>query len=298
MGAGHDRRALAAAALAAAAAHAGPALCRYSPALRRALGVRDRGTDPGAVALTFDDGPHSRGTPATLEVLRAEQVRATFFVVGEQVERHRSVAAEIVAAGHTLGVHGYRHRNLLRLTPAQVRDDLVRAEAALAAVTHVPPSLYRPPYGVLSTGALTHARRRGWTPLLWTHWGRDWRARATAATIADEATARLTGADVILLHDADHYSATASWERMVAALPRIIDRIAGAGMRFATAASASQPSLMPQAISPAQTAASGALNEIDVALLHGRLVFNVDVGNQDVTVDATTGQVATVDQDD
>jgi peptidoglycan/xylan/chitin deacetylase (PgdA/CDA1 family) len=233
MGAGHDRRALAVAARAAAAGHAGPALCRYSPALRCALGVHDRGTDPLAVALTFDDGPHSRGTPATLEVLRAERVRATFFLVGEQIERHRSIAREIAAAGHAVGVHGHRHRNLLRLTPAQVRDDLVRAEAALAAVTHVPPSLYRPPYGVLSAAALAHARRRGWTPLLWTRWGRDWRARATAATIADEATAGVIGGDVILLHDADHYSATGSWARTVAALPRIIERVREAGLTCA-----------------------------------------------------------------
>jgi peptidoglycan/xylan/chitin deacetylase (PgdA/CDA1 family) len=224
------RRALAIAALAASAAHAGPALCKYSPALRRALGVRDRLADPGAVALTFDDGPHRRGTPATLEVLRAAHVRATFFLVGEQVERDRSVAAEIVAAGHAIGVHGHRHRNLLRLTPAQVRDDLARAEAAIAEITDVPPSLYRPPYGVLSTAALIAARRHGWTPLLWTLWGRDWRARATAATIADDATAGLTGGDVILLHDADHYSAPGSWERTVAALPRIVERVREAGL--------------------------------------------------------------------
>ena len=241
----HRRRALAITALAVSAAHAGPALCKYSPALRGALGVHDRLAESGAVALTFDDGPHPRGTPATLEVLRTAGVHATFFLVAEQVERHRSIASEIVAAGHAIGVHGHRHRNLLRLTPAQVRDDLVRAEAALGAITDDPLSLYRPPYGVLTTAALAHARRLGWTPLLWTHWGYDWRARATAATIAYEATARLTGGDVILLHDADHYSAPGSWERTVAALAHIIDRVDRAGLRFATAASPSQGPLMP-----------------------------------------------------
>ena len=233
MAARHDRATLAVAALAGAAAHAGPALCRYSPGLCRTLGVRDRAADAATVALTFDDGPHPQGTPAILEVLRQQDVRATFFLVGEQVERHRSVAAEVAAAGHAIGVHGHRHRNLLRLTPAQVDDDLARAAAALQGLSARPLELYRPPYGVLTTAALVHARRRRWTPLLWTRWGRDWRARASGASIAVDAAQGLNGGEVILLHDADHYSEAGSWKRTAAALPRIIERARGAGLTFA-----------------------------------------------------------------
>jgi peptidoglycan/xylan/chitin deacetylase (PgdA/CDA1 family) len=235
MGRRHDRAALAATALAAASLHAGPALCARSPALRRALAVRDRMADPRAVALTFDDGPHPQGTPATLAALDGLGVRATFFVVGEQVRRDPALAAEIVAAGHEVGVHGDRHRNLLRLTPIQVRDDLVRAEATIARATGRTLRLYRPPYGVLTGAGLVHAHRLGWEPLLWARWGRDWRARATPASIAAEATARLTGGEVILLHDADHYSAPGSWQRTVAALSRVIDAIERAGLTVGAA---------------------------------------------------------------
>jgi peptidoglycan/xylan/chitin deacetylase (PgdA/CDA1 family) len=233
MGPLHHSAALAAAAL--GLAHAAPAPCQRSPALRRAFGVCDRLADPGAVALTFDDGPHPRGTPATLEVLRAAGVRATFFLVGEQVERDPSLAAEIAAAGHGIGVHGHRHRNLLRLAPAQVGADLLRGEAAIACATGVTPRLYRPPYGILTTAALVHAGRHGFGVLLWTRWGRDWRARATPATIATDAAAGLRGAEVILLHDADHYSASGSWARTVAALPAIIDRVRDAGLALRSA---------------------------------------------------------------
>jgi peptidoglycan/xylan/chitin deacetylase (PgdA/CDA1 family) len=111
-----------------------------------------------------------------------------------------------------------------------VRADLLRGEAAIACATGVTPLLYRPPYGILTTAALVHARRHGFAVLLWTRWGRDWRARATPATIAVDATAGLRGAEVVLLHDADHYSAAGSWERTVAALPEIIDRVLGAGL--------------------------------------------------------------------
>jgi peptidoglycan-N-acetylglucosamine deacetylase len=235
MGRSHDRAALAAGALAAASLHAGPALCAWSPALRRALAVRDRAIDAGVVALTFDDGPHPRGTPATLAALERVGALATFFLVGEQVERDPALAAEIVASGHEVGVHCDRHRNLLRLSPAQVGDDLERAEAAIAGATGRTARLYRPPYGVLTTAALVHARRRGWQPLLWTRWGRDWRARATPASIASEATAGLSGGEVVLLHDADHYSAPGSWQRTVASLSRVIEEIERAGLTVGAA---------------------------------------------------------------
>ena len=218
-------------ALALTAAHAGPALCAWSPGLRRRVGVRDHTADRRSVALTFDDGPHRHGTPATLEILNAARVRATFFLVGEQVLRHPAVAAEIAAAGHDVGVHCERHRSLLRLTPAQTRDDLARAEDIIARATGRAPCLYRPPYGVLSTAALVQARRRGWTTVLWARWGRDWRARATPDTIVADAAGGLRGGEVVLLHDADHYSAPGSWERTVAALPRIVEAVGAAGLR-------------------------------------------------------------------
>jgi hypothetical protein len=101
---------------------------------------------------------------------------------------------------------------------------------------------------VLTAAALVHARRRGWAPLLWSRWGRDWRTGATAATIADEATGALTGGDVILLHDADHYSATGSWARTVAALPRIVERVYEARLSFATAVGTSHRPPMPRAV--------------------------------------------------
>jgi peptidoglycan/xylan/chitin deacetylase (PgdA/CDA1 family) len=226
----HDRAALAAGALAVATVHAGPALCAWSPALRRALAVRDRAMSAGAVALTFDDGPHPRGTPATLATLQRLGVRATFFLVGEQVQRDPALAAEIVAAGHQVGIHCDRHRNLLRLSPAQVREDLARAEATIAQAIGQAPRLYRPPYGVLTAAGLVYARRRGWQPLLWTRWGHDWRARATPASIASEATADLSGGEVLLLHDADHYSVPGSWQRTVAALPLVVAEIDRAGL--------------------------------------------------------------------
>ena len=218
-------------AAAAAVAHAGPALSAWSGPVRRALGVCDRVADPGGVALTFDDGPHWHGTPAVLECLREAGATATFFLVGEQVERRPALAAEIVAAGHAVGVHGQRHRNLLRMGPRATAEDLRRGHARIAAATGREPQFYRPPYGVLSAAALATARRHGWETVLWARWGRDWRARATGRSVAADAASGLTGGEVVLLHDADFYAAHGSWRATAAALPAILSTIGEAGLR-------------------------------------------------------------------
>jgi peptidoglycan-N-acetylglucosamine deacetylase len=181
--------------------------------------------------VTFDDGPHPLGTPATLEILGDHGTPATFFLAGEQVLRYPALAREIVAAGHEVALHCHRHRSLLRLAPGQVRDDMRHAHEAIIDITGRMPRLYRPPYGVLSAAALVLARRHAWETVLWTRWGRDWRASATPASVAADAAEGLRGGEILLLHDADHYSAPGSWATMVAALPRILGRIEHAGFQ-------------------------------------------------------------------
>ncbi len=162
-------------------------------------------------------------------------MRATFYLVGEQVERWPSLAAEISAAGHEIAVHGYRHRLLLRRSPRALSEDFERAAAAIEAATGVASRSYRPPYGVFSLAGLALARRR-WEPLLlWSRWGRDWQARATAASVAARATRALSGGEVVLLHDADHYSSPGSWRATAAALPRVIEAALASGEPFVTA---------------------------------------------------------------
>ena len=214
----------------AGAAWALPALAPIVPGVARALHLPRTLDAPGAVALTFDDGPHPKGTPAMLEVLAAHGATATFFMVGEQVNRSPRLAAEVVAAGHRVAVHGHRHRNLLRLTPRQIADDLDRARAAIEDTTATRPTLHRAPYGIYSWAAIAAVRQRGWTPLLWSRWGRDWARRATPESITAKVTEDLRAGDVLLLHDADDYSARGSHERTAKALPRVLEAIAAAGL--------------------------------------------------------------------
>jgi peptidoglycan/xylan/chitin deacetylase (PgdA/CDA1 family) len=203
-----------------------PGVAQLWPRLRRELGVEHRTASGTGYALTFDDGPHAQGTPAVLEQLAAAGVNATFFMVGEQLRRNPALAGEVLAAGHAIGLHCDRHRNLLRLAPRQVRADLDRAQATIEDIAGLSPALYRPPYGVLNASALRNARGRGWRTLLWSDWGRDWERRATPESIATTLTRAASPGAVLLLHDADDYGAAGSWRRTAAALPRVLDALA------------------------------------------------------------------------
>ena len=223
-------RAAIAAGVALGAAHALPGLAQPVPAVRALLGIDSRTASGEGAALTFDDGPHPEGTVAMLETLRERGATATFFLVGEQVARAPALAAEVAAAGHGIALHCDRHRNLLRLTPRQVSDDLDRATDRIVSATGVLPELHRAPYGVYSAAGLCAVRRRGLRPLLWTHWGHDWSRRSTAHSIVDEITDDLLPGSVLLLHDSDAYASEGSWRSTAAALPEVLDRIAAAGL--------------------------------------------------------------------
>ncbi len=215
---------------AAGVAHSLPALAPVVPPLGRALGVvlREEGLD--GVALSFDDGPHPQGTPAVLELLREAGARATFFLVGEQVERRPALVAEIIASGHRVELHSHRHRTQLRQTARAIRDDADRARAAIEEAGGQAVADFRPPNGIFSASGLRAVRRRGWRPVLWSQWGRDWDAEATADSIAHRCTAAVRAGDVVLLHDADYYSAPDSWVRTVAALPAILEALESRGL--------------------------------------------------------------------
>ncbi len=200
------------------------------PAAADALQLPRTVSGADGVALTFDDGPHAEGTPAVLRVLARTETRATFFMIGEQVERRPGLASEVLAAGHAVALHGYRHRLQLRLSATAVREDVLRGRAALEDAIGQPVIWHRPPFGIYSVAGLAAVREAGLKPLLWSRWGKDWRRFTTSERIAARATREIARGDVMLLHDADFYSSKLSHERTVAALGPIITELKNRGL--------------------------------------------------------------------
>lgn len=218
-----------------AALYLGPALMAV-PAITALVTERRNPAQRNHVALTFDDGPHPDGTPAVLEILAANDVRATFFLVAEQVARHPQIARQVVVQGHDIAVHGLHHRPLLLENPLAAMRSIGRARDLISEATGVTPHWYRPPYGLATGPILMAVAHCGLTPVWWTREGRDWSARSSPGGVATRILSRrggreaaMNGRDVLLLHDSDAYATPGSWRTTVAALPAIIDGVRRTG---------------------------------------------------------------------
>ena len=162
------------------------------------------------VVLTFDDGPSPQTTPLVLAALRARGVQATFFVLGEAVDHSPDLLRQIVAEGHAVGLHAYRHRPFVGQRLASIEAEISRTREAVArACPGAPiPFLLRPPHGFKSLRGLWAARRAGCRLVAWNLDGRDYRERAPDRIAARVIHGLRPGA-IILLHDGPDNAATA-----------------------------------------------------------------------------------------
>lgn len=213
-----------------AVAQGGPGLTALAP-VRRLFPRLTGAGQPDHVALTFDDGPDPRFTPRVLAMLDARRVHATFFLLGPMVQAAPGLAAEIASAGHEIAVHGWEHRYATVRGPGALHDDLARACDTIAAATGAVPALYRPPYGVLSAGALIAARRLGLRPILWSSWGREWAPGATPGSVQATLASTLDGGATVLLHDSEAAAPAGTAAAALGALPWLLDECGRRGLR-------------------------------------------------------------------
>jgi peptidoglycan-N-acetylglucosamine deacetylase len=179
------------------------------------------------VALTFDDGPDPDGTPATLAALDDAGLKATFFVVGEQVDAHPELALRIAERGHEIAAHCFDHTAHAELTDPI--GDLRRTLETIESVTGAQPSVQRAPYGRFTAASHAACLQAGLQPVYWSAWGQDWDDIA-ADRIADLVTRDLSDGVVILLHDSARYAHRPSARATAAAIPLIAAAMADAGL--------------------------------------------------------------------
>jgi len=184
-------------------------------------------TDTAAVSLTFDDGP-SEDTERILDVLSAYNLRATFFMLGRQVELFPRIARRVVDEGHDLGNHSYSHPIYLFRSPSETRLQLERAQEIIASVAGARPRLARPPGGVRTAAYFAAARRLGLRTVQWDVAGFDWKKR-TGSQISELVLREASAGSIILLHDGDS-SSKRDRSATVAALPLIIEGLAARGL--------------------------------------------------------------------
>lgn len=188
-------------------------------------------TGRNALALTFDDGP-GPSTPALLKLLKEYRVRATFFQVGQNANRHPDIAAAVAFAGHEIGNHSHSHPNFALKSPAFIRDEFARAQESLIAVAGVSPTLLRAPYGVRWFGFREMQRQLGLTGVMWSVIGLDWKLPAEAITTRILSRAR--DGDIICLHDGRGTLKDPDVQPAIEAVRRIVPELLERGYHFET----------------------------------------------------------------
>ena len=197
--------------------------------------VTGRGTNARVLALTFDDGPSSEWTPPVLDALRDSGARATFFVLGRNVEAHPELVRRISDEGHEIASHGYDHALLTFASRADVEHQLERTERSLAGALGEPARtrLFRAPHGFRNPFVARVTSRRGYEVVGWTKGVWD-TAKPGVEAIVRRTIGGFRPGGILLLHDADGSGAGDDRSQTVEAVPEIVERAHAAGYELVT----------------------------------------------------------------
>lgn len=155
-----------------------------------------------AIHLTFDDGPHPEHTPRLLDQLAAHGAHASFFLIGQQVERHPRLVERIVAEGHMLGNHSYSHPlEFGKMSLRQQLQEIDHADRLLAEFDQRPQHCFRPPRGSLSLGLLLHFAGRRRRIAYWSYDSMDYQHQSDTEVAARLRHQPPLAGDIILMHD-------------------------------------------------------------------------------------------------
>jgi len=195
----------------------------------------------GAVAITIDDGPEPEITPRVLELLDAHQARATFFCIGERVARYPALARAIVARGHGIENHTYRHPfNFSLLGPRGIATEVRRGQEAIADATGVVPRFFRAPAGLRNLFLEPVLAKSHLSLVSWTRRGFD-TVNASPERVLGRLTRNLAARDILLLHDGHAARTTAGNAIVLEVLPPLLRALARASLTPVTLLAAFSP---------------------------------------------------------
>jgi peptidoglycan/xylan/chitin deacetylase (PgdA/CDA1 family) len=180
------------------------------------------------IALTFDDGPDDRYTPEILAILAKYSIKATFFIIGEQALKNEKIVQQIVAGGHELGIHGFRHRRHWFLSPKATKRDIELCQESYERLVGYRPSYYRPPWGIFNTVTYQTAINGGNQIVLWSLDSRDWCKGQQGPKILKRIMEQVRDGSIVLLHDGGPSERMAT---MVKVLPEVIEKLMDRGYK-------------------------------------------------------------------
>lgn len=190
--------------------------------------------DQKLIALTFDDGPYPPYTQRLLKVLKEKKIKATFFLVGENLRLHPEIAKEIQADGHEIALHAGSHQDLLKANPVELQENIALGKKLLKDTLGITPRFMRPPHGFKDWLVLDTLQANQLTAMNWSVIPRDW-TNPGSATIATRVVEKAHSGAIVLLHDGDSPKKRAPRQQTVEAVTIIIDELQAQGYKFVTA---------------------------------------------------------------
>nr|WP_228056695.1 polysaccharide deacetylase family protein [Microcoleus sp. LEGE 07076] len=179
-----------------------------------------------AIALTFDDGPWPKTTTQILDILKKNNIKATFFWVGRYLHTYPELGKQVVAAGHAIGNHTWNHQYIKYNEDGAARE-IDRTSSLIEELTGVKTTLFRPPGGILNNGLAAYAQKKKYTVVMWSADSLDW--RSATQSLMDNVLRQASSGGIVLMHDGGGNRA-----KTVQALPNIIARLKKQGYKFVT----------------------------------------------------------------
>jgi peptidoglycan/xylan/chitin deacetylase (PgdA/CDA1 family) len=179
-----------------------------------------------AIALTFDDGPWPRTTEQILDILKKNNIKATFFWVGRYLQAYPELGKKVAEAGHAIGNHTWNHQ-YHRYNDSGAAREIDRTTALIEEVTGVKTFMFRPPGGILTNGLASYAQKKDYGVIMWSADSLDW--RTSTQSLMDNVIRQANSGGIVLMHDGGGNRA-----RTVQALPDIIARLRKEGYKFVT----------------------------------------------------------------
>ncbi len=179
-----------------------------------------------AIALTFDDGPWPKTTTQILDILKENNIKATFFWVGRYLQTYPEIGKQVAAAGHAIGNHTWSHQYLQYNEDGAARE-IDRTSSLIEELTGIQTSIFRPPGGILNNGLAAYAQKKNYAVVMWSADSFDW--RTLTESLMDNVMRQAKSGGIVLMHDGGGNRA-----RTVKALPDIITRLRKEGYIFVT----------------------------------------------------------------
>ena len=185
------------------------------------------GSKEKAIALTFDDGPWPRSTLKILEILKKDNIKATFFMVGQPLKEYPQIAQQVVLDGHAVANHTWSHR-YRRMSPADAAREVEDTEALIYKVTGLKPAIFRPPGGLMNNGVVDYAKKHKYFVAMWSSDSRDY-SRPSVPGLVKNVLKDAKPGGMVLMHDGG-----GDRTDTIKALPIIISELKKRGYKFVT----------------------------------------------------------------